>query len=108
MTRASPVRRGERRVPHPAVAQHGHVIDGVRPGHHSGDQGHDFEPGIRALVRGHAQPLVGQAPQARFLGSFIAGTKPAEDTRLESSNDADTARVVCETCIYEMPSFSVK
>ena len=38
-----------------------------------------------------------------FSASFIAGTNPADETRLESSNDADTARVVCETCIYEMP-----
>ena len=34
--------------------------------------------------------------------SFMIGTKPANDTRFGSSNDAETARVVLEICTYEV------
>jgi hypothetical protein len=88
---------------HAAVAQHGHVIDGVRARDHPGDQGGDFQPGMGACVRGTLNHVSARRRRPAFSASFITGTKPAEDTRLESSNDADTTRVVCETCIYEMP-----
>ncbi len=43
-----------------AVAQQGHVVDRVGAGDHPGHQGGHLRPGVGALVRGHAQVLVGQ------------------------------------------------
>nr|RZI35344.1 hypothetical protein BJQ95_02249 [Cryobacterium sp. SO1] len=62
-----------------------------------------FRPAFAPLSVGTLNHLSARRRRPAFSASFIAGTKPAEDTRLESSKDADTARVVCETCIYEMP-----
>jgi hypothetical protein len=36
------------------------------------------------------------------------GTSPADDTRFGSSNTAEVARGVWQSCIYEMPSFWLK
>ena len=35
--------------------------------------------------------------------NVIVGTSPADDTRFGSSNTADVARGVWQSCIYEMP-----
>ncbi len=61
------VRRGEH-LPHPAVAQQGHVIDTVRPGSHPSHQRGQLQPGVGALVGRHAHMLVSQFPQPRPAG----------------------------------------
>lgn len=62
-----------------------------------------FRPAFAPLSVGTLNHLSASRRRPAFSASFIAGTKPADDTRLESSKTWATARVVCETCIYEMP-----
>ena len=45
---------------HPAVTQQGHVLEGVGAGDHARDQRVHLRSGVGALVRGHAQMLIGQ------------------------------------------------
>jgi hypothetical protein len=59
---------GAKDLPHAAVAQHRHVLDGIGAGDHAAHEGGDLQSGVGALVRRNAQPLVGQTVQARFLG----------------------------------------
>ena len=42
-------------------------------------------------------------PRPVFAANTINGIKPAEDRRFGSSNDADTDRLLCLNCAYEMP-----
>ena len=53
---------------HPAVAQQGHVIDGVRAGDHPHHQRGHLQPGVGALVGRNTQMLLGQLLQARGAG----------------------------------------
>ena len=52
---------------HPAVPQHGHVLDRVRTGDHPADQRGDLQPCIRTLVGRDRQVLISQVPQPRGL-----------------------------------------
>ena len=61
------VRPGEH-PSHPTMSQHVHVIDGICAGDHPADQGGDLQPRVGALVRRHAQVLIGQIAQAGGLG----------------------------------------
>jgi len=56
------VRVGENAA-HPAMAEQAHVVDRVRTRGHPGDQRGDLQPGVRALVGGHRQMLIGQLTQ---------------------------------------------
>jgi hypothetical protein len=58
---------GEERV-HTAVAQQGHVIDGIGTGDHSRDQRGDFRPWVGALVGGHREVMIGQSVEADCVG----------------------------------------
>ena len=58
------VRAGEDPAP-PAVLQQRHVIDAVGASDHPGHQRSHLQACVRALVRGHAQMLIGQLAQSR-------------------------------------------
>ena len=47
--------------------------------------------------------LIGQLWSPAASASASTGTSPADDTRFGSSNTAEVARGVWESCIYEMP-----
>ena len=73
---------------HRPVAQHGHVIDRVRPRAHPGHQGRDLRPGVGALVGRHAQPTSGQLVQAGLGGQFHHRHQPGgpDEVRLVEGN----------------------
>jgi hypothetical protein len=83
------------------VTQQSHVIDRVRAGNHPGDRGRDLQPGVRALIRRHRQPLIGQFLQPGIPGQGHHRQQPGS----RSSKETDTEARLWETCIYEMPSF---
>lgn len=76
---------------HPVVAQQGHLNDRIRTGHRPGHQRRELQPGIRALVRRHRKPFIGQSCSTPSRANVITGSSPAEDERFASSKEAETA-----------------
>ena len=105
--RNEPQRRGRvcvgKHPAHPTVAQQPHVIDAVCAGDHPGDERGDLQPGVRALVGRDAQMRLSQFVELRGPGQREDRDQPADDTRLGSSNTAEVARGVWQSCIYEVP-----
>jgi len=52
---------------HPTVAQHGHIVDRVRPGEHPAQQRPDFLADIRSAVDRDTQPPAGEAATAALV-----------------------------------------
>ena len=88
---------------HPAAAHHVDVIDAVRARTHPRDQGGQFRrrvrrPGLDPRCR-DPNLLREQTRAARSAAAnVITGTSPAHDTRLSSSNTAESAANLCDTC----------
>ena len=87
---------------HAAVAEDGHVIDGIGPGDHPGHQSGDLQSRIGAVVNRQAETLIGQLAKSGFHRHRNAGTSPAADTRFVSSKIADRPADLWASCIYEM------
>jgi hypothetical protein len=71
------------------VAQQRHVIDAVGAGDHPGHERGDLQPGVRALVRGHAQVLIGQTAQPRPVRECQHWDEPGGRHEIRVSNTAE-------------------
>jgi hypothetical protein len=85
------------------MPQQTHVIDAVRAGDHARHQPRDLRTGIRALVGRHTQMHLRQLRQPADRANASTGTSPTADTRFGSSNTADTADDMSDSCLREMP-----
>src|SRR3954452_3185130 len=75
---------------HPAVPQQGHVIDAVRAGGHARHQRGHFPAALTPLSVGTLIRWSTSSRSPALPASAISGTRPPADTRLGSSNVADT------------------
>lgn len=66
-----------------------------------------FSPAFAPLSVGTDSHSSARSCSPESRASVITGSKPAEDTRLASSKETDTADGLWETCTYEMPLLSV-
>src|SRR3954453_14432393 len=64
---------------------------------------HTFNPVWAPLSVGTLNRSLARSRSLARPASAISGTRPAADTRLGSSNDADTTGRMWESCIYKMP-----
>src|SRR3954452_3823382 len=62
-----------------------------------------FNPACAPLSVGTLRCVWASSWSPADLASVRTGTSPADDTRLGSSNTAEVARGVWQSCIYEMP-----
>ncbi len=67
-----------------------------------------FDPALAPLSVGTVRCCWASSWSPADRASARTGTSPADDTRFGSSNTADVARGVWQSCIYEMPFVLVK
>ncbi len=67
-----------------------------------------FNPALAPLSVGTVRCSSARTGSPAAEARARTGTSPAADTRLGSSNTAEVARGVWQSCIYEMPSVQVR
>ena len=67
-----------------------------------------FNPAFAPLSVGTVRCWWVSSPSPADRANARTGTNPADDTRFGSSNTAEVARDVWQSCIYEMPFVMVE